>query len=189
MVLCPSGKVLRTRGLMGCFWRQHLVESKTLHLKLISKAFSLKFSNTLLKLLPSSYYYHHAWDDSWMEIAQGTLHKATHTTTATTVGGRPLFSFFKKIFIIVDLQYSVNFCCTAKWPTLYVYTYPFSHIILHHVPSQVTRSSSLCYTAGSHCLSTTNAIVCIYYHKFPVHPTPSLPLGNHKSILHECFFL
>ena len=29
----------------------------------------------------------------------------------------------------------------------------FSYIILHHVPSQVIRYSSPCYTTGSHCLS------------------------------------
>ena len=36
-----------------------------------------------------------------------------------------------------------------------------SHIILHYIPSQVTRYSSPCYTAGSHCLSTPNTLVCI----------------------------
>ena len=68
--------------------------------------------------------------------------------------------FFFMIFIfsiIVDLQCSVNFYCTAKWPH-HTYRYSFSHIILHHV----TRYSSLCYTAGSHCLSTPHAVVCIY---------------------------
>ena len=63
-----------------------------------------------------------------------------------------LFFFFFKFFIIVDLQFSVNFCCTAKWPNhtyihayiyvcvcIYIYTHSFSHIILHPVPSQVTR--------------------------------------------------
>ena len=68
---------------------------------------------------------------------------------------------------------------------IYTHTHSFSHIILHHVPSQVTRSSSLCSIAGSHCLSTPNAIVCIYS---PQTPSPShslpLPLGNHKSVLH-----
>jgi len=38
----------------------------------------------------------------------------------------------------------------------------FSHIILHPAPLQVTRYSSQCYTAGSHCLSISNAIVCNY---------------------------
>jgi len=51
-------------------------------------------------------------------------------------------------------------------PVIYIYDffshhhiYSFSHIIPYRVPSQVTRYSSLCYTAGSHCLSTPNAIV------------------------------
>ena len=38
----------------------------------------------------------------------------------------------------------------------------FSHIIFHQVPLQVTRYGSPCCTAGSHCLSTPNAIVYIY---------------------------
>ena len=33
---------------------------------------------------------------------------------------------------------------------VYIYIYSFPHIILYHVPSQVTTYSSLCYTAGSH---------------------------------------
>ena len=69
----------------------------------------------------------------------------------------------------------------------YIYTY-FSYIILHHFPSQVTRYSSLCYTAGCHFLSTPNAVVCIYYPKLPVHPT-SPNLGNHKSVLQVHGFL
>jgi len=52
------------------------------------------------------------------------------------------FYCFLKIFIRVDLQCSVNFCL-AKWPS-YTYTHSFSHIILHHVPSQVIGYSSLC---------------------------------------------
>ena len=89
------------------------------------------------------------------------------------------FLFLKKydfnFSFIVDLQCSVNFYCTSKWPShiyiylyiyihiyIYTHTHSFLHIILHHVPSQVTRYSSLCYTAGSHCFSTPNAIVCIY---------------------------
>ena len=38
----------------------------------------------------------------------------------------------------------------------------FSHFVLCRVLLQVTRYSSLCYTAGSLCLPTPNAIVCIY---------------------------
>ena len=75
----------------------------------------------------------------------------------------PPFLMIFIFYIIVDLQCSVNFYFTEKWPSqIYIYTHTFSHIILHHVPSQVTGYSSLCYTAGSHCLSTLNATVCIY---------------------------
>ena len=65
--------------------------------------------------------------------------------------------------IIIDLQYSVNFGYTAKWPShTYIYDFSFIHILHHHVPSQVAIYSSLYYTVGSHCLSTLNAIVFIY---------------------------
>ena len=80
-----------------------------------------------------------------------------HFCCATTGTSKKIF------FIIVGLQCSVNFCCTAKRPCyIYIYTHSFSHIILHHVASQVARYISLCYTARSHCLSTPNATVCIY---------------------------
>ena len=44
-------------------------------------------------------------------------------------------------------------------PVMHRYRHSFSHIILHHVPSQVTRYSSLCLTAGCHCLSTPNTSI------------------------------
>ena len=78
-----------------------------------------------------------------------------------------LLKYFFMIFIfsiIVDLQCSVNFYPTAQWPShtyIYTHTHAFSHIILHHVPSPVTGWSSMYYAAGSHCLSTPNAVVCI----------------------------
>ena len=79
------------------------------------------------------------------------------------------YSFFN-FYILVGLQCSINFYCIAKWPSHN--THSFSHTTLHHIPSQVTRYSSLCYTAGSHCLSTTNASVHLLTLKLPVHPTP-----------------
>ena len=51
----------------------------------------------------------------------------------------------------------IRFCCS----TMGTPAFSFSHY-LHQVPSQVIRYISLCYTAGSHCLSTLNAVVCIY---------------------------
>ena len=47
-------------------------------------------------------------------------------------------------------------------PVTHTYIHSFSHIVLHHAPSQVTRYSSQCYTAEFHCLFIPNAIVCIY---------------------------
>ena len=63
--------------------------------------------------------------------------------------GNSLVIFKKILFfsIILDLQYSVSFYYTAKWP-IYIhmcvcvclYTHSFSHITLYHVPSQVTSA-------------------------------------------------
>ena len=97
------------------------------------------------------------------------------------------------IFFPLELVYSVLsiFYCTAKWPSnTHIYVHSFSNI-LHHASSQVTRYSSQCHKAGSHCLSIPiNAVVRISY---PQIPSPShslpLPLGSHKSILQDHEFL
>ena len=85
-------------------------------------------------------------------------------------GTQDFLSLLKKTKIVkVDLQYSVHFCCIAKWPSHIVYIHYFSHTIFHHVPSQETGYSSLCCTVGLHCLSILNVIVCIYQ---PPNPRP-----------------
>ena len=56
---------------------------------------------------------------------------------------------------------------------LYIQIRPFSHVILHGAASQVTRYSSLCCTAGSHCVFTPKAGVCIYSPQTPSPPLPS----------------
>ena len=56
----------------------------------------------------------------------------------------------------------------SKVTQLYVYIHSFSHIILHYVPSQVIDYSSLCYTAGFHCLFSPNACVSFMMRKFHV---------------------
>ena len=73
---------------------------------------------------------------------------------------------FFKIFIIVDLQRSVNFCCTAKWPS-YTYTHIFfPHIILHHAPSQVT---------GQSCATQQDLIAYPFQMQSFASPNPKLP--------------
>ena len=50
----------------------------------------------------------------------------------------------------------------------------FYHVIPHHFPSQMTRYSSLCYTAGFHCFTTPKVnIVCIFNPRLLVYPTSS----------------
>ena len=80
----------------------------------------------------------------------------------------------KNFFIIVDVQCSANFCCTAKCPFVYVHvhTHTHTHFFSYHLPSGSITSdwNMLCYIAGPHCLSTPSAIVCIYE---PQTPSPS----------------
>ena len=101
--------------------------------------------------------------------------------------------FFIMIFIfsiIAGLQCSVNFLLYSKINQSHVCIHSFSHIILHHAPSQLTRNSFQCYT-GFLCLSISK---CNYLHLLSPHsqsiPLPSCPLGNHKSDLqvHEFLF-
>ena len=68
------------------------------------------------------------------------------------------FYFFHYSFTVV-CQFST---VQQSDPVTHIHVHAFSHIILHHVPSQVTRYSSLFHTAESHWLSTPTAIVCIY---------------------------
>ena len=76
--------------------------------------------------------------------------------------GPPSYNFFIWFLIFsikVDLQCSVNFYCTPKWP---IYKYIF--FVSHYPPSCSIASdySSLYYTPGFHCSSTPNAGVYIY---------------------------
>ena len=68
---------------------------------------------------------------------------------------------------------------------------PVTHICMHsffshyHAPSQVTRHSSQCYTAGYHCLSIPKAIgLHLLIQNSHSLYSLSLSLGNHKSVLH-----
>ena len=65
---------------------------------------------------------------------------------------------------------------------LYIYTHSYIQLFTHtHILFlsssimfyHVNGYSSLCYTAGPHCLSLLNVIVCMYYPKLLVHSTPS----------------
>ena len=81
-----------------------------------------------------------------------------------------------------------QFLLYSKVTQLHIYIHSLSHILFHHIPSQVTRHSSLCCTAGFHCLSTPNAIICIYQ---PVTPSPShyLPAPPWQSLFSMSLFL
>ena len=86
----------------------------------------------------------------------------------------------------------LNFTVTARWSShTCMDVFFFSHVILPLIPEKVARLSSLCYTTGSHCLTTPNARVCIYY---PQNPSPyhnlHLHSGNWMCVFQSmCFFL
>ena len=68
------------------------------------------------------------------------------------------FYFFHYSWFTLFCQFpTVQRSDTVTHTRTYIYIHSFSHMFLYHLPSQVTRYSSLCYTAGSHCLSTPNA--------------------------------
>ena len=90
-----------------------------------------------------------------------------------------LFSFFVLGFYFLYYSWFILFCQFLLYTHTHIYIYAhtfFSHIILHHVPPQGTRYSSLCYTAGSHCLSIPNAIFASTNPNSQSIPLPSPPL-------------
>ena len=80
------------------------------------------------------------------------------------------FTFYLFIFSTVQQGDPVTPTCTHSI---------FSH---YQAPSQGTRQSSQCCTAGSHCKFIPKAIICIYKSQTP-RPSQSLPLplGNHMG--------
>ena len=86
-----------------------------------------------------------------------------------------LFFFLKFLNDFYFFHYSwftvfCQFLLYSKVTQSHTYICYFSHIILHHTPYEMTRYSSLCYTAWYHCLYTPNASI---NPRLPVHPTPS----------------
>ena len=69
------------------------------------------------------------------------------------------FYFFHYSWFTMCCQFLLYSKVTQSHTHTYIYVHSFSHNILHRIPSEVTRYSLLCCTAGSHCLSTPNAIV------------------------------
>ena len=116
--------------------------------------------------------------DTWLPLIISNKHEKIRSFFSWSL------HFFKKIcysWFTVFCQ----FLLYSKVTQEYIHIHSFSHVILHHVPSQVIGYNSLCYTAASPCLSTPNVVVCIYS---PQTPSPScsipLPLGNQESVLH-----
>ena len=78
---------------------------------------------------------------------------------------------------IIDLQYCVNFCHTAKW-----FSCTFIYTFFHTFPWWFIKDivySSLCYTVRPFCLSILNIIVPSANPKLPVHSC--IPLHLHTA--------
>ena len=87
-------------------------------------------------------------------------------------------------FLIFYCSWFIIFCQLLLYNKLiqsYKYRHSFSHTILHHVTIQ-WLDSFVCFTAGSHCLSTPNAIGASTKPKLPVYTTPS-PLETTDLLL------
>ena len=65
-------------------------------------------------------------------------------------------SFHLFLKIMVDLQWRANFCCTRWHSHTYLPMHSLSYVTFHRGLSQETGYSSLCYSAGPHCLSFLN---------------------------------
>ena len=98
------------------------------------------------------------------------------------------FHIFYNDFYFFHYSWFTVFCQLSTVqqsdPVTHIYIHSFSHIITHHVLSQVTRYSSLCYTAGLHCLSSSkyNSLLTPESQSIP------LPLGNHTSLFSKSEF-
>ena len=72
----------------------------------------------------------------------------------------PSKSYFFILLSIVDLQYCVNFCYTAKW-----FSYIYMLFFIFH--SILNIYSSLCYTVGPCCLSSLYILDWICWSQAP----------------------
>ena len=81
-------------------------------------------------------------------------------------------NFIRYFLIKIQLIYMCQFLLYSIVTQRYL-----SHTIFHHVLSQETGYSSLCYTVGPHCLSILSVIVCIYQPPIPSlsHSLPTTP--------------
>ena len=119
-------------------------------------------------------------------------------------------SWFLLIFLLFSNKYSwfMMLCqfflhckVTQSWthPHSYLYMHMHSHthtltpslsyILFHRVLSKETGSSSLCSTAGPHCLSILKVTVCICWPQTP-RPSQSLPTPPwHPQICSPCLWV
>ena len=97
------------------------------------------------------------------------------------------FIHFKIFFNYSWFRIFCPFLLYSKVTQSHIYTHSLSHIICHHVPSQVIGHSFLCYTAGPHCLSILNVTICICQLQTGLSPSILLPLD--KQVCRPCLWI
>ena len=80
---------------------------------------------------------------------------------ATMYGQSTRFFLIKKFYYTWFTMF-YQFLLYSKVTQLYINIHSFTHIIIYQILPQAIGNSSLCYTAGPHCLSILDVIVCIY---------------------------
>ena len=117
--------------------------------------------------------------------------EAVWIQTPSLVNAELLTVWVFKIIVYYSWFMVLHFSLTAKWSNrTCIYLWSLSHVILH-LPKKVNRYSTLCYTAGSHCLPTQSTNVWIYCPSQIQSPSPSCPSNLATKICfpaHEFLF-
>ena len=78
----------------------------------------------------------------------------------------------KCLKIIVDLQCSVNFCCTVKWPS---HTYPYILFLILSAIMFPAAFLSICPLSARYCMTVDTSLTCIPGWELP---TPMIKLTS-----------
>ena len=99
---------------------------------------------------------------------------------------------FFNIFILNDFYFFHSSWCTVFYqfstaqrgdPVTHAYIQSFSHILLHHVPSQVTRYSPSATQQDLIAYAFQRQFLASIKPRFPIHPTPPSPPLATTSLL------
>ena len=129
---------------------------------LSSKSFIHSFVSLILLFIPSNVFFYFSY---WILFFSVFFFKSFYFSWFTMFCEFMLYSRVTWSYIYIH----IDVC-------MYIYTHSFSHIILYHVPSQVIRHSSLCYTRISlffHSKCSSLHLLTPYSQSIPLPPPPS----------------